>query len=99
MEENNTQQSLAVVETPSVQVVPVQRMIPSEMPELMTEEELIVYLRIPEVSKAGDYHNVVANLKRMKDLPCIHISRQPLYPIEAVREWIRGQIQESYRCN
>ena len=32
--------------------------------ELMTEDELIVYLRIPEVSKSKDYHNVVENLKR-----------------------------------
>jgi hypothetical protein len=41
--------------------------------ELMTEDELIVYLRIPEVSKSKDYHNVVENLKRMHKLPRIHI--------------------------
>ena len=46
--------------------------------ELMTEVELIAYLRIPEVSKSKDYHNVIAHLKRVYDLPCIHICRQPL---------------------
>ena len=57
-------------------------------PDLLTEEELIKFLRIPSVSKAQDYHNVIAHLKRIHDLPCIHICRQPLYPIEAVRKWI-----------
>ena len=37
--------------------------------ELLTEEELILFLRIPEVSKAKNYHFVVENLKRMRDLP------------------------------
>jgi|GEM_PF-1603207 len=84
----------------SIQTVPVQRRVylDTPMPDLLTEEELIIYLRIPEVSKAGNYHNVIANLKRMKDLPCIHISRQPLYPLEAVRGWIRNQV-EANRCN
>ena len=57
-------------------------------PDLLTEEELIKFLRIPSVSKAQYYHNVIAHLKRIHDLPCIHICRQPLYPIEAVRKWI-----------
>ena len=63
------------------------------VPELMTEYELIQYLRIPEVSKAKDYHNVVYNLKRMHNLPCIHISGQPLYPREAIDEWIRSKTE------
>jgi len=58
-------------------------------PELMTEEELIVFLRVPEVSKAKDWRKVISNLKRMYDLPRIHICGRPLYPLEAVREWIR----------
>lgn len=57
-------------------------------PDLLTEEELIEFLRIPEVSKSLDHHNVIENLKRMHGLPCIHICRQPLYPTEAVRKWI-----------
>ena len=62
---------------------------PLIFPDLMTEEELIEFLRIPKVSKAKDYHNVVDNLKRHHDLPRIHICGQPLYPREAIDEWIR----------
>lgn len=66
-------------------------------PELLTEEELIRFLRIPEVSHAGDHHNVIENLKRMHDLPCIHICKQPLFPLEAVREWIRQKVEKDHR--
>ena len=58
------------------------------IPELMTETELIAFLRIPEISKSKDYHNVIENLKRTHHLPRIHICRKPLYPLEAVRQWI-----------
>jgi hypothetical protein len=61
-------------------------------PELMTEAELIQFLRIPLVSKAEDLHHVVEHLKRMRGLPCIHISKQPLYPLAAVREWIQQEV-------
>lgn len=61
-------------------------------PDLLTEKELIEFLRIPEVSKSQDHHNVIENLRRMHGLPCIHICRQPLYPIEAVRKWIQEKI-------
>ena len=57
-------------------------------PELMTEDELIQFLRIPIISKAGNYRNVIYNLKRMHDLPCIHVCKQPLYPLNAIRRWI-----------
>ena len=59
------------------------------LPDLLTEEELIEFLRIPQVSKAGNYHNVIYNLKRFHNLPRIHICGQPLYPLEAIREWVR----------
>ena len=59
--------------------------------DLMTENELIVYLRIPEVSKSQDYHNVIENLKRMHQLPRIRICGKPLYPREAIKEWIKGK--------
>ena len=60
-------------------------------PELLTEEELILFLRIPKISKSQDYHNVIENLKRMHDLPRIHICGKLLYPREAVKEWIRSK--------
>ena len=61
-------------------------------PDLMTEEEVIDYLRIPKVSKAGEYNNVINNLKRAHGLPCIHISRKPLYPREAVWDWVMQKV-------
>ena len=62
--------------------------------ELMTEQELIDFLRIPTVSNGQDPANVVKNLKRMRALPCIHISKQPLYPREAIRLWIVEQTEK-----
>ena len=50
-------------------------------PDLMTEEELIDYLRIPEISRSGKFHNVIENLKRMRDLPRIHLCSKALYPL------------------
>lgn len=60
-------------------------------PELLTEEELIVFLRIPHVSNSKNYHNVIENLKSMHDLPRIHICGKPLYPREAINEWIKNK--------
>lgn len=56
--------------------------------ELMTESELIQFLRIPNVSKAKDYHNVIRNLIRFDDLPRIKICKRNLYPKKAVLVWI-----------
>ena len=64
------------------------------VPEVMLESELVEFLRIPAVSKSDDYGNVIANLKRMRDLPCIHICRQPLYPRAAIRLWIEQQTEK-----
>ncbi len=61
-------------------------------PELMTEIELMHFLRIPDVSHGANPHNVVENLKRFHQLPCIHISRQPLYPLAAVRRWVEEKL-------
>ena len=60
-------------------------------PDLMTEQEVVEYLRISEVSNSTNYHNVIEHLKRMRDLPRIHICSKALYPLEAVREWIGKQ--------
>ena len=57
-------------------------------PELLTEEELIAFLRIPQVSSSKDYHNVIENLKRMHNLPRVHICGKPLYPVKAIQNWI-----------
>jgi hypothetical protein len=66
-------------------------------PELMTEEELIRFLRIPLVSKTQNHGYVIENLKRMHDLPCIHICKKPLYPLNAVRKWIEEKFLKEQR--
>jgi len=40
-------------------------------PELLTEDELALFLRIPEVSNSRDHHNVIEHLKRYRNLPRI----------------------------
>ena len=67
------------------------------MPELMTENELIDFLRMPEISKAQNLSYVIENLKRMHDLPCVHICRKPLYPLKSVLEWIEQQVEKEKR--
>ena len=62
-------------------------------PDIMTEEELIRYLRIPEVSTAKDLGYVIENLRRMHGLPCVHICRKPLYPLKSVLQWIDQQCE------
>ena len=69
----------------------------TKVQELMTEEELVVFLRIPLISKAENYGNVIENLKRMHDLPCIHLCKQPLYPLNAVRKWVEDKLLKEQR--
>ena len=65
--------------------------------ELLTQDELIEFLRIPKVSKAEDYNNVIDNLKRMHNLPCIHICKQPIYPLSAIRKWVEDKLLKEQR--
>jgi hypothetical protein len=65
--------------------------IPTNGSELMTETEIIQFLRIPEVSSSKDYHNVIEHLKKIRGLPRIHICRKALYPKKAVLEWIEKE--------
>ena len=57
-------------------------------PDLMTEAELIEYLRIPEISESKNFHNVIEHLKRVRDLPRLHLCNKNLYPLKAIREWV-----------
>ena len=41
----------------------------SVCPVVMTEEELIRFLRIPEISTASNHRHVIENLKRKHGLP------------------------------
>ena len=76
---------------PENKIVPPESEI-SQYPDVMTEAELIRYLRIPEVSPARDYHHVIENLIRMHDLPRMHLSNKCLYPKKAIQDWIEKQI-------
>lgn len=60
--------------------------------ELMTESEVIRFLRIPEISNSKDYHNVIEHLKRVRSLLRIHICRKALYPKRAVLQWVEKQL-------
>jgi hypothetical protein len=63
----------------------------SSFPSLMTESELVQFLRIPVISNANDHHNVVENLKRLRNLPRIHICNKTLYPKDAIQKWIEQE--------
>ena len=67
------------------------------MPLLLNENEVIRLLRIPELSKASDYRNVIENLKRIHGLPCIHICKKPLYPLEAVQQWLLDKVENEQK--
>jgi hypothetical protein len=60
-------------------------------PELMTESEVIQFLRIPKISNSKNYHNVIEHLKKFRDLPRIHVCRKALYPKKAILEWIEKE--------
>jgi hypothetical protein len=58
----------------------------------MTEEELVRFLRIPEISNATDYRNVIQNLKRMHGLPRIYLCGKAVYLTDSVRQWLQQHI-------
>ena len=60
-------------------------------PELMTEDEIFQFLRIPEISHSKDYHNVIEHLKRYRSLPRIHICNKALYPKKAILDWLEKE--------
>jgi len=61
-------------------------------PTDMTEEELIRFLRIPEISNAKNHRNVVENLKCARGLPRIHLCGKTVYLTDAVKAWLENHI-------
>ncbi len=59
---------------------------------LRQQQELIEYLRIPEVSTSKNLQRTVRNLKYLRELPRINICRTTLYPLKAIHEWIDKQV-------
>ena len=55
----------------------------------MTEEESIRFLRVPEISSAGNHQHVSENLKRVQGLPRIHICERTVYLTDSVRQWLQ----------
>ena len=64
----------------------------SPCPTVMTEEELIQFLRIPEISNATNYRHVIENLKRNHGLPRIHLCGKTVYLMDSVRHWLRQHV-------
>ncbi len=48
--------------------------------ELMTESEVIQFLRIPEISNSKDYHNVIEHLKKFEACPEFIYAGRPYSP-------------------
>jgi len=61
-------------------------------PTVMTEEELIRFLRIPEISNAQNHRNVIENLKRTCGLPRIHLCGKAVYLTDAVTAWLDSHL-------
>jgi len=61
------------------------------VPQLMTQNELVRFLRIPEISAAKNQHNVIEHLKRYRSLPRIRLCNKTLYPLNAILEWIEKE--------
>ena len=83
----STQQNIkfmAIVPGPDGELIP--------CPTVMTEEELIRFLRIPEISNAKNHRNVIENLKRTHGLPRIHLCGKAVYLTDAVKAWLENHI-------
>lgn len=61
------------------------------VPDLMTMEEIIEFLRIAEISNAKDHNNVIKTLIRYRDLPRIPVCKTILFPRQAILEWIENE--------
>jgi hypothetical protein len=61
-------------------------------PTVMTEEELIRFLRIPEISNATNHRHVIENLKRKHGLPRIHLCGKTVYLTDSVKQWLQGHV-------
>jgi hypothetical protein len=64
-------------------------------PTVMTEQELIRFLRIPEISSAGNHRHVIENLKRKHGLPRIHLCGKTLYLTDSVKQWLQQRVTYS----
>ena len=61
-------------------------------PTVMTEEELIRFLRIPEITGGTNHRHAIENLKRMHGLPRIHLCGKAVYLTDSVKAWLRQRV-------
>lgn len=61
-------------------------------PTVITEDELIRFLRIPEISSAKNHRHVVEHFKRAHGLPRIHLCRKTVYLTDVVKVWLESHI-------
>lgn len=59
---------------------------------VMTEEELIRFLRILEISTAGNHRHVIENLKRKHGLPRIRLCGKTVYLRDSVKQWLHQHV-------
>jgi hypothetical protein len=69
----------------------------TNLPDLLTIDEVIQVLRITQVSTSSDHHNVIKNLIRFRDLPRIQICNKLLFPKKAVLEWVEKETVKNER--
>lgn len=58
----------------------------------MAKEELIRFLRIPEISNAANHKHVIENLKRRHGLPRIHLCGKTVYLTDSVKQWLQRHV-------
>jgi hypothetical protein len=86
-----TMTTIPAISSPLTTVSGLERaLLPS--PTVMTEEELIQFLRIPEISNATNYRHVVENLKRKHGLPRIHLCGRTVYLTDSVKVWLEKHV-------
>ena len=61
-------------------------------PTVMTEEELIQFLRVPEITNAKNHRHVIENLKRAHGLPRIHLCGKTVYLTDSVKAWLEKHV-------
>jgi hypothetical protein len=61
-------------------------------PTVMTEPELIRFLRILEISGATNHRHVIENLKRKHGLPRIHLCGKTVYLTDSVKQWLQRHV-------
>ena len=84
---NSTQQ---IPESPAILPTEDGRFYPC--PTVMTEQELIRFLRIPEISGARNRHHVIENLKRKHGLPRVHLCGKTVYLTDSVKVWLHEHV-------